>query len=213
MSKQLLIDTLFFNKKNLIKEEINQSSGNMVLTGIIQRANQLNKNGRIYPKEVLKKAVDIYTEEFVKTRNAYGELDHNDSQSVELKNASHIITKLYWDNDDLIGSIELLNQPSGNIVKRLIEQNCSVGISSRAIGSVEYLREGEDKVEVSEVTIICWDIVSNPSTYGAFLKNKNNQLNESHNFLSKNNNNNKYNNLNKIIKKIICEQTGQCCLK
>ena len=108
------------------------------VVGIMQRAGAKNQNGRIYKKEILQKEVQNYVENFVKVGNAYGELDHPESAVVSLKNASHVVKELWWEGEDLMGKVELLNTPSGNIVKAIIEGGHTIGISSRGTGSVEH---------------------------------------------------------------------------
>ena len=134
----------------------------------MQRANAKNQNGRIYGKDVLYREVQKYIDSFVKAGNAYGELDHPESPIVSLKNASHVVKDLWWDGDNLMGKVELLNTPSGNIVKEIIIGGHTIGISSRGTGSVRQV--GENTVMVQDdFELVCWDFVSNPSTHGAFM--------------------------------------------
>ena len=107
-------------------------------------------------------------QEFVNNGNAYGELDHPESPVVSLKNASHIVRDLYWDGNDLMGKVELLNTPCGNIVKSILQQGLTIGISSRGTGSVKQTNEGTLEVQ-DDFELVCWDFVSNPSTHGAFM--------------------------------------------
>lgn len=139
------------------------------VVGIMQRAGAKNQNGRIYKKEILQKEVQNYIENFVKVGNAYGELDHPESAVVSLKNASHIVRELWWVGDDLMGRIELLNTPSGNIAKAIVEGGHTLGISSRGTGSVQQTNEGTLMVQ-DDFELVAWDLVSNPSTQGAFMK-------------------------------------------
>jgi hypothetical protein len=138
------------------------------VVGVMQRANAKNQNGRIYEKDILAREVKKYMEAFVKVGNAYGELDHPESPIVSLKNASHVVKDLWWDGDDLMGKVELLNTPSGNIVKEIIKGGHTIGISSRGIGSVQPIGENTLMVK-DDFDLVCWDFVSNPSTHGAFL--------------------------------------------
>jgi len=157
---------------------IQESSGNAQLTvkGVLQRANAKNQNGRIYPKKILKREVEKYKKEKVNERLSLGELDHPDDSTVNLKNVSHIITDIWWRGNDVMGKVEILPTPNGNILKSLIEANVNVGISSRGMGSVQ--STGGDTVRVgNDFDLIAWDFVSNPSTHGAFME----QLNESFN--------------------------------
>jgi hypothetical protein len=154
---------------NLLAEAVRENpTGTLTIQAILQRVNAENQNGRIYPREILEREIQRYNEEFVKQRRAYGELDHPQELVVELKNASHIVTEMHWDGDDLVGTLEILSTPAGNIVRELIRNKCRIGISSRGVGSV--IPTKGDKVMVDEdFHLICFDIVSNPSTQGAFL--------------------------------------------
>ena len=135
-----------------------------------------------------------YTDEFVKVGNAFGELDHPESPVVSLKNASHVVKELWWDGDDLMGRIELLNTPAGNIVKEICKAGHTIGISSRGTGSVQQTNEGTLEVQ-DDFELVCWDFVSNPSTHGAFMNPV--SLNEGKVKASK------YSNLNLIINDIL----------
>lgn len=138
------------------------------VVGIMQRAGAKNQNGRIYKREILEDQVREYIENFVKVGNAYGELDHPESPIVSLKNASHVVKDLWWEGDDLMGKVELLNTPSGNIVKEILRGGHTIGISSRGTGSVQQTNEGTLMVQ-PDFELVCWDFVSNPSTQGAFM--------------------------------------------
>ena len=138
------------------------------VVGVMQRAGAKNQNGRVYNKQILEREVQKYVENFVKVGNAYGELDHPESAIVSLKNASHVVKELWWEGDDLIGKVELLNTPSGNIVKEIIKGGHTIGISSRGTGSVQQTNEGTLMVQ-PDFELVCWDFVSNPSTHGAFM--------------------------------------------
>jgi hypothetical protein len=138
------------------------------VTGVMQRAGAKNQNGRIYKREILEEEVNNYIENFVKVGNAYGELDHPESAIVSLKNASHVVKELWWDGDDLMGRVELLNTPAGNIVKEIVKGGHTIGISSRGTGSVTQTNEGTLMVQ-PDFELVCWDFVSNPSTQGAFM--------------------------------------------
>jgi hypothetical protein len=116
-------------------------------------------------------------ETLIKERRALGELDHPDSSVINLKNVSHNVREIHWDNDDLVGTVEILPTPSGNILKELLKAGILLGISSRGMGSVEPLSGG--KVQVGEdFELIGWDFVSNPSTHGAFMTPMNESVNK-----------------------------------
>jgi hypothetical protein len=141
--------------------------GNLLVRGIIQRANALNQNGRIYPRHILEQEVRNYMT-LVKERRATGELDHADSPVVNLQNASHVITEIWWEGDDLWGEIEVLEDlTQGKNLKGLLKNDIKVGISSRALGSVQ--KVGDANVVQEDLYLVCWDIVSEPSTHGAFM--------------------------------------------
>jgi hypothetical protein len=163
MNNPLLINVTPF--KGLLTET---KTGIFEVTGIMQRAGAKNENGRIYKRKILEDQVRQYIENFVKVGNAYGELDHPESAVVSLKNASHVVKQLWWEGDDLMGKVELLNTPSGNIVKEILRGGHTIGISSRGTGSVQQTNEGTLMVQ-DDFELVCWDFVSNPSTQGAFM--------------------------------------------
>ena len=181
MNKQLLVDVRPFDiSRDKINESIKENDGRLVVKGVLQRAESKNQNGRIYPREVLLKEVAKYLENQVRERRALGELDHPESAVVNLNNTSHNIIEMHWNNDDLMGTVEVLSTPAGNILKELFKSGIKLGISSRGLGSVEPIKEGEDgeedTVEVQpDFELIAFDFVSNPSTHGAFM----NPVNES----------------------------------
>ena len=162
---QLLVDVTPF--KSVLRES-KERPGVFEVEGVMQRAKAENQNGRVYSKDILVREAKKYMEEFVKRGNAFGELDHPESPVVSLKNASHIVKELYWEGDDLMGKVELLNTPAGNIVKEIIKAGHTIGISSRGTGSVQQTNEGALEVQ-DDFELVCWDFVSNPSTHGAFM--------------------------------------------
>ncbi len=188
---QLLVDVTPFKP---VLREIKERPGVFEVEGVMQRAGAKNQNGRTYDKSILQREVKNYMNEFVNNGNAFGELDHPESPVVSLKNASHVVKDLYWDGDDLMGKVELLNTPSGNIVKEIIKGGHTIGISSRGTGSVKQTNEGTLEVQ-PDFELVCWDFVSNPSTHGAFMNPVN--LNEGTTKLSK------YHNLDLIINDIL----------
>ena len=175
MNKQLLVDVRSFDiSRQKIDESIKEINGKLVVKGVLQRAESKNQNGRIYPREVLLREVGKYLDTNVSERRALGELDHPESSVVNLNNASHNIVEMHWDGDDLLGTVEVLSTPAGNILKELFRSGIKLGISSRGLGSVEPVNEknGEDgTVEVQpDFELIAFDFVSNPSTHGAFMR-------------------------------------------
>ena len=176
MNKQLLVDVRPFDiSRTQIDESIKENGGRLVVKGILQRAESKNQNGRIYPRETLMKEVQKYSETQVTERRALGELDHPDSSVVNLNNASHNVLEMHWDGDDLLGTVEVLSTPAGNILKELFKSGIKLGISSRGLGSVETIKEdngdGGETVKVQpDFELIAFDFVSNPSTHGAFMR-------------------------------------------
>lgn len=141
-------------------------SGGMMLSGVIQRADAKNGNGRVYPENVLRREVENYKKLIAENR-ALGELDHPDESVINLKNASHIVTDIWWNGKDVMGKVKVLSTPSGQILKSLVESGVKLGISSRGLGSVKE-RGGLTIVE-DDFQLICFDFVSEPSTGGAFM--------------------------------------------
>jgi hypothetical protein len=162
---QLLVDVTPF--KSVLRES-KERPGVYEVEGIMQRAVAENQNGRTYSKQILERECTRYMKEFVEVGNAFGELDHPESPVVELKNASHVVKELWWNGNDLMGKLELLNTPCGNIVKAILQQGLTIGISSRGTGSVQQTNEGQLEVQ-PDFELVCWDFVSNPSTHGAFM--------------------------------------------
>jgi hypothetical protein len=168
--KSLLIETQLFEGK--LKED---EGGRVLVKGVLQRAGAPNQNERVYPKSILEREATKYLQ-FIKERRALGELDHPDSTVINLKNVSHNIKDIWWEGDDLCGTVEILSTPSGNILKELLKAGILLGISSRGMGSTRPL--GGNKVEVQEdFELIGWDFVSNPSTHGAFMVPMNESVN------------------------------------
>ena len=175
MNKQLLVDVRPFEiSRQKIDESIKENDGRLIVKGVLQRAESKNQNGRVYPREVLLKEVSKYLDEQVAERRPLGELDHPESSVVNLNNASHNVIEMHWKGDDLLGTVEVLSTPSGNILKELFKSGIKLGISSRGLGSVEPMRESEGEdgtVEVQpDFELIAFDFVSNPSTHGAFMR-------------------------------------------
>jgi hypothetical protein len=171
--KQLLVDYIPFEiSPEQITESVKENNGKLIVRGVLQRAEAKNQNGRVYPKEVLMREANSYNKNFVKQSRAMGELDHPESPVVNLANVSHNITDMNWREDDLIGTVEVLTTPAGNILRELFRNGIKLGISSRGVGSVETVKEssGEESQEVQpDFELIAFDFVSNPSTQGAFM--------------------------------------------
>ena len=152
--------------KRIVKESIDANDGKVVLSGVLQKCDTLNQNGRIYPRSILEREIVNY-QKFIRERRALGECDHPDSSVVELKNVSHLVTSARVEGDDVVGTIEILNTPNGNILKNLIEAGVTLGISSRGVGSTR--SEGNSQIVQEDFQLICFDMVSEPSTPGAFM--------------------------------------------
>lgn len=150
----------------MIKESREKNAGKIVMKGILQKADTLNQNGRIYPTYVLEREIRNY-QKFIVENRALGELDHPDSSVVNLKNASHIVREAYLDKGVVYGTVELLDTPSGKILQSLVESGVKLGISSRGVGSTK--KQGDYQVVQDDFQLICWDYVSEPSTPGAFM--------------------------------------------
>jgi len=200
--------TEYFQLK-LNPQQLNEAAGSkpgepMFLNNVvIQRANAKNRNGRIYPQEILKREIDKYNDTMVKHNRALGELDHADSNVVNLKNVSHNIKKIYWNGDDVMGDIEILDGPefpAGRIAAGLLRRGIPVGISSRGMGSVDEARDGTVTVN-DDFSLLTFDLVSFESTQGANMT-----LKESYEA----NTNKGLTNIDTILRDLICNNSGVC---
>ena len=170
MSKSLIIDTMLFEvSKQQINETMSDNNGRIIVSGVLQRAESKNQNGRVYPKEILMREAKKYTKECIQQKRAMGELDHPESAVVNLKNVSHNIKEMWWEGDNLLGKCEVLATPAGNILKELFKAGIKLGISSRGMGSVETVVEGGAQEVQKDFELLAFDFVSNPSTHGAFM--------------------------------------------
>ena len=168
MSQDKYIISEFYNFKPDVKliKEAEERGELVVLSGILQKANTLNRNGRVYPFDILKREATQYMEA-VEEGRAVGELDHPDSAVVSLANVSHKITEMWWQGEELHGKVQITETPAGDILKGLLKSGVMLGISSRGVGSVKNIR-GEDLVQ-EDFELIAFDFVSSPSTPGAYL--------------------------------------------
>ena len=168
--KQLIVDYIPFEiTPQQITESMSTNDGKFVVKGVLQRAEAQNQNGRVYPKDLLTREAKKYTENFIQQKRALGELDHPDSSVVNLQNASHNVMEMHFNGNDLVGTVEVLGTPSGNILKELFKSGIKLGISSRGLGSVESIGENGAQEVQPDFELIAFDFVSNPSTHGAFL--------------------------------------------
>ena len=178
--KQLIVDYLPFEiQANQINESMKENNGKLVVKGILQRADTKNQNGRVYPKEILVREAKKYSQNFVQQKRAMGELDHPESSVVNLQNVSHNITEMAFNGDDLVGTVEILTTPSGNILRELFKNGIKLGISSRGMGSVSPMNENGAQEVGDDFELIAFDFVSNPSTHGAFLYPMNESVDKS----------------------------------
>ena len=200
----LLTEYRQFKVDKQLAEQAVRENKPLIVQGVLQRAEAKNQNGRVYPKKILEREVKQYMEGPVKENRAMGELDHPESSVINLQNVSHTVKKCWWDGDDVMGKVEILSTPAGNILKALFAAGITVGISSRGMGSVEEnISEGTVEVQ-DDFELLCWDFVSTPSTHGAFMKPQG--LNEGKIRIPEY----KYTNVNNIIRDIICDNTGTC---
>ena len=198
MSKKLLIETqtLKFSPKT-INENVSKENGNIVVEGILATCEVKNGNGRYYARELWEREMDKY-QDLIKERRSLGELDHPESQVINLQNVSHLITEYSWDGDNIMGKIEILPTPSGNILKELIKNGVTVGVSSRGMGSLE--QRGDIMEVQDDFELLCWDFVSTPSNPGSYMKT----IKE-----GKEININPYSKVSSIITEILCAN-GNC---
>ncbi|MCP4482454.1 MAG: primosomal protein [bacterium] len=198
MSKKLLIETNNFKINPLqLTENVNKETGNLMVEGILATAEVKNGNGRYYSKDLWNREMDKYNE-LIEQRRSMGELDHPESTVINLKNVSHLISDYWWDGDNVMGKIEILPTPSGQILKELIKAGVTVGVSSRGMGSLEQnggVMEVQDDFE-----LLCWDFVSTPSNPGSYMHT----LNEGKQVITYD-----YTNVNKVVHEILCSK-GSC---
>mgnify|MGYP003109436562 FL=1 len=198
MSKKLLIETHAIKvSPSQLTENVNKENGNLMVEGILATAEVKNGNGRYYKKELWDREMEKY-DQLVKERRSMGELDHPESTVINLKNVSHIVTDYGWDGDKLMGKIEILPTPSGNILKELIRNGITVGVSSRGMGSLE--QNGSVMEVQDDFELLCWDFVSTPSNPGSFMS----VLQEGKETITYD-----YTKVNDVIREILCSK-GSC---
>jgi hypothetical protein len=200
MSKQLLIETHTIKiSSSQLTENVNGMGKSLIVEGILATAEIKNGNGRYYSRDLWEREMNKYSE-LIKQRRALGELDHPESQIINLKNASHLITSWEWDNDNIVGKIEILNTPSGQILEALIRNQVTVGVSSRGMGSLE--QNGNVMEVQDDFELLCWDFVSTPSNPGSYMS----VLKEGKESTLYN-----YSKINSIIHEILCSK-GSCSI-
>jgi hypothetical protein len=200
--KSLLIETHPFNVSPSSLTEGKSIGGNPLVEGILATCEIKNGNGRYYSKELWEREIDKYMS-MIRENRALGELDHPDSQIINLKNTSHNIKKIWWEGDKVMGAIEILPTPSGNILRALIESNIKVGVSSRGMGSLKQV--GEVLEVQDDFELLCFDFVSTPSNPGSWMH----PVGQIHEGLSTSINSNPYSKVNSILTEILCSN-GTC---
>ena len=201
--KQVLIETIpFIVSRQQLTEGVKTAAGNPIVEGILATAEIKNGNGRYYKKELWEREIDKYMS-CVRENRALGELDHPESSIINLKNVSHNIVDIWWNGDKVMGKLEILPTPSGNIIKALIDNNITIGVSSRGMGSLKSL--GETMEVQDDFELLCFDFVSTPSNTGSWMHPIKGTMNENLSALPSN----KYNKINSIITEILCAN-GTC---
>ena len=142
---------------------------NYYVEGVFMQANITNRNRRIYPKSIMEKEVDRYNKENILPRRAYGELNHPASPAIDMTKISHIFESLRMEGDNVIGKAKVIDTPNGNIVKTLIDEKCSLGVSSRGTGSIASNHKGVAVVQEDFRLSTAGDIVANPSAPDAYV--------------------------------------------
>lgn len=202
MDKSLLIETISFQPKPLKLSENRGGSGLPLVEGILATAEVKNGNGRYYSKKIWDREIKKYMDS-VRENRAVGELDHPESTVINLKNVCHNIKDIWWDGDHIMGRLEILPTPSGNILEALIKSRITVGVSSRGMGSVRQM--GETLEVQDDFELLCFDFVSTPSNPGSWMYPTGKQnMNESLNI-----SNVDYTKANEIIREILCAH-GSC---
>ena len=187
--------------QDLLTEEEKRfdSNGGMILTGKLQEGGVVNGNGRVYPPQILTREVKNY-QKLVKERRALGELDHPDDSVINLRNASHMVTSIWMEDNSVMGKVQVLNTPSGKILRELVSDGVKLGISSRGMGSVTEAN-GQTMVE-DDFQLICFDFVSEPSTPGAFMMKEAKDLQKPNIF-------NKSDTINRLLNDVIGEFSNE----
>ena len=198
MSRKLLIETQTLKfSPNSLNENVSKENGNLVVEGILATCEVKNGNGRYYARDLWEREMKKYTD-LIKERRSLGELDHPESQVINLQNVSHLVTDYSWDGDNIMGKIEILPTPTGNILKELIKNGVTVGVSSRGMGSLE--QRGDIMEVQDDFELLCWDFVSTPSNPGSFMG----VLQEGKNTVTYD-----YTKVNSVIHEILCSK-GNC---
>ena len=196
--KTLLIETRNFAPVQRLVESKRSANGNPVVEGILATVETVNENGRFYKRDIWEREIEKYTQ-LIKENRALGELDHPESMNINLKNVCHNIVDLWWDGKNIMGKLEILGTPSGQIVKNLLDNGITLGVSSRGTGSLVQNRDGINEVQ-DDFELLCWDFVSTPSNPGSFMQ----PITESKTIINPNNIR-----IHKTISELLCMH-GQC---
>ena len=207
MNKQLLIETRYFNPSPVRLLEGQGNGGNVFVEGILATVEVKNGNGRYYPRELWEREIDKFTQKInQRSTETCGELDHPDSQIINLQNSSHAIRKIWWDGDKIMGLIEIFSDMgekgtnAGRIAGALVKNGLNIGVSSRGMGSLKQV--GEIMEVQDDFELLTWDIVSNPSNPNSWMTPT--SLNESRTTQL-----DPYNKVNSLITEILCAK-GTC---
>ena len=164
-NKMLLLDVFLLDDLQVIEES--KSKGTMKVRGTFQRAEEANSNNRVYPKAVLENQINKL-QPLITERRLCGELDHPQSDTVRLSNASHLVTKLWMESNEVYGEAEVLNTPAGKVAQALISDGVKIGISSRGLGTLSEGIYGKSKTVNDDFRLVTFDLVADPSTRGAY---------------------------------------------
>ena len=154
---------------DFVTEEDENKKKNYFIEGIFMQSEMKNRNGRVYPKAILQKEVKRYTDKFINTKRAFGELGHPDGPTVNLERVSHMITELVEDGANFVGRAKIMDTPYGKIVKNLIDEGAKLGVSSRGMGSLKPVQDGLQEVQSDFYLATAADIVADPSAPDAFV--------------------------------------------
>ena len=153
---------------SLVEEKDKNGQKHQFIEGVFLQTNMKNRNGRVYPMNIMEKEVNRYNKEFIKKNRAYGELGHPDGPTINLERVSHMITSLKKDGDNFVGKAKIMSTPMGNIVKGLLNDGAKLGVSSRGMGSVQQKNDAQ-YVQKDFMLATAADIVADPSAPDAFV--------------------------------------------
>jgi hypothetical protein len=163
-----LITEVFEDDCEILKESTEDGNKNYYIHGIFMQGDLKNRNGRIYPSQVLEKEMNRYNKDFIQTKRALGELGHPDGPQINGDRVSHLITEMKRDGSNFVGKAKILGTPMGNIVKTFIDEGVKVGVSTRGLGSVKPTKEGIMEVQ-DDFHLATVDVVTDPSGPNCFV--------------------------------------------